>query len=131
MRTPIHKIADLEKALGKSLARNLLAAARRGTMQSRPKSVTFTNSKPQITPLDDYGTTHIYGANLKTGEITGSHFAGSYDSILNHANVVMSEGDHAPADHAMLIVQTYWNGRNHSWEVTVVSDNITNQIGAA
>lgn len=127
MRVEIKKIADLENALGKILARNLLKTVRRETLQTKPRSVEFVAQKPAMF-LGDGDTLHAYGADLDTGEITGERYCGSAESAINHPEQGY-DGNEAPKGFALIFVHAYWNGINHSWTVTVVSNEKINQIG--
>jgi len=128
METSIKVKADLEKALGKKLANNLLAVARNANMKRLPSGVSFVTKKPTFYLGDNGDTLHAYGADLETGAITGEKYCGSADTVLNHFAEQQSEGLEAPEGKAMIFVHSYWNGRNHSWSVTIVSKNFTPQV---
>ena len=128
MNAKIKVKADLEKALGKTLANNLLNAARTGHMKKLPYDVTFTNKKPQFCLGDNGDTLTAYGVDLASGTVTGEKYCGCADTILNHFAEQQVEGLQAPDGKAMVFVHSYWNGRNHSWNVTVVSNNFVPQV---
>lgn len=128
MDTAIRVKADLEKALGKKLANNLIKVARSPQMKRLPSGVQFRKQKPQFCLGDNGDTLHAYGADISTGEITGEVYCGSADTILNHFHQQQSEGLEAPEGKAIIFVHSYWNGRNHSWSVTVVSNNFVAQV---
>ena len=120
METKIKVKADLEQVLGKKLAANLLSRARSAHMKRLPYDVTFAKTKPQFFLGDNGDTLTAYGADLASGEILGEKYCGSADTILNHFTEQQGEGIEAPSGKAMIFVHSYWNGRNHSWSVTVV-----------
>lgn len=126
MQVKISKIADLETCLGKGLARDLVER-RRTTMMRLPRSVKFVETKPKFY-LNDGGTLKAYAVDLVAGRIVAEHFCGSSDTVMNHAGEQLGEGDQAPHNGALVFVETYWNGRNTSWSVTVVSNQITKQV---
>lgn len=127
MELQIKKIADLEQALGKTLARNILAWAKtQSGIMRKPRSVRFVSVKPEF-HLNDGDTLNALAVDLSTGTILGDRYCGSGDSAINHPEQFDSTYK-APQDKAMLFIRAYWNGVNHSWVITVVSENVTKQI---
>jgi len=124
----IKKKADLETALGKKLAANV-AKLRGGnvTLKRYPSMITFTAVKPKFC-LDDGTTLHVYPVNLETCEIGEPRYCGCYDTIFNHPEQ-LNETATAPDNRAMMFIEKYWNGRNTSWSLTMVSPNIPKQVG--
>lgn len=127
MEAKIKVKADLENVLGKKLAASLLAAVKNGNLKRLPSSVTITNVKPSF-HLSDGDTLHAYGADLAANAITGQVYCGSGDTTMHHAAQQLGEGQSAPDGKALIMVHSYWNGRNHSWAVTVVSNNFVPQL---
>lgn len=127
MQVSIKKKADLENCLGKSLAGQLLKR-RSSQMKRVPSWVTFCEQKPSFA-VDDNGTLRAYAVNLESGQILNERYCGSGESAINHLDEQFNETATAPFNHALVFVETFWNGRNHSWSVTVVSKNVTKQVG--
>ena len=125
MRVQTKIKADVERVLGEKLAANLLKT-RTAHMKRTPNSITFCETKPSFA-LSDGDILHAYGANIETGEITGERFCGSGDSAINHPEQG-AEGYEAKPGYALIFVHAYWNGRNHSWVVTVVCKDLVKQL---
>jgi hypothetical protein len=128
MRIEIQKIADMERALGKTLARNLLAWAKKdgGSLMNKPRWIEFVAVKPEF-HLNDGDTLDALAVDLVTGTIQGQRYCGSGDTAINHPEQFDATYK-APQDKGMLFIRAYWNGRNTSWTVTVVSENVPKQI---
>src|SRR5512138_2622781 len=126
-KVEIKKKADLKKVLGGNIAKTVLAFRDSSLMQRLPKSVEFHDSKPAFY-LNDGDTLQGYGIDIETGQILGSHYCGSTDTALHHTTEQFSEGAEAPMNKALVFVREYWNGRNMSWNVTVVSPNVQKEI---
>ena len=131
MHATIKNKAQLEQILGKNLANNLLKKLRKSSMKRLPFSISFTKTKPQFC-LDDGELLSYVPVNLTTGEVGEEIYGGSYDSIMHHVPEQLGEGRIAmPKDAAIIFVNNMWNGRNRSWALTVVSENVIGQIGVA
>lgn len=128
MNINIKKKADLENVLGKKLADLFTKEVRKGFMKRLPYSVTFTKTKPSF-HLDDGGILKAYAINLETSELLGEVSCGTGASVINNASLQLSEGYKAPKGHALCFVETTYNGRNHSWFLTIVTDDYTEQLG--
>jgi hypothetical protein len=126
-RVGIKRKADLEAALGRDLARTVMGFRDSSDMRRLPSGISFHDVKPAF-HLNDGDTLTAYGVEL-SGKVRGSHYCGSAESVLNHLSDQFSEGAQAPENHAIIFMRTYWNGRNTSWDLTVVSPNITKEIG--
>ena len=125
-RLTIKKAADLDAIFGKKLAK-AIKGLRGQTYRRIPSAVTLTETKPQF-HLDDSATLKAFVLDLAKGEIVASHYCGSYDTILHHKEEQLGEGQKASEGMAVCFLETYYNGRNTSWELTVVSSNLTKQI---
>lgn len=123
----ITKKADLELVLGKKLASHFLQQARKPSMKLLPHSVTFCKTKPSFA-LNDEGTLHAYAVDLKAGQVIQSAYCGGGRSVENNMKVQLGEGGQAPDGYAMIFVETMWNGRNMSWFMTIVSNDLQQQI---
>lgn len=123
----IKKKADLERVLGGNVAKTVLTFRDGSLMQRLPRSIEFHDSKPAFC-LNDGDTLQGYGIDIETGQILGSHYCGSTDTALHHLAEQFSEGAEVPGNKALVFVQEYWNGRNMSWNVTVVSPNVQKEI---
>lgn len=126
MDTKIKLKADLERVLGSGLAKTVMGL-RGASMKRLPTYVTFKTAKPSFA-LSDGDTLSAYAVNLATGEISREKYCGSGDSYLHHRKEQDSEGFVPPKGTALLFIQTYWNGRNTSWNLYVVSEELTKQI---
>jgi hypothetical protein len=118
---------DFLQTLGKPLGEAILAL-RRPSQKRLPHSITFTDKKPSFA-LDDSGTLNAYAFEIATGKLLGEKYCGSNASIMNMSQYILGEGATAPDQCALVFIETMWNGRNMSWFVTVVSDNVTKQVG--
>lgn len=118
-------ISDLETALGTKVARALIAWAKeRGGLRRLPSSVQVMRTKREYY-LNDGDGLFALGVNLETGEITGSQYGGSGETACNYARIQHSTGSlPAPVNHAVAFVRCYWNGRNQSWSVDFVTDQL-------
>lgn len=93
-----------------------------------PRAIYFHDTKPEFY-LDNGDVLHGYGVDLVTGKVLGSHYCGSGCSTIHHRAEQLSSGAQAPNGRALMFVHEYWNGKNMSWTVTVVSPNIQREIG--
>jgi hypothetical protein len=126
MSVDCKKKEDVEKALGKSLANNLLKAARKGFMKRVPFSITFTDSKPQFY-LDNGDMLKAYAFDMQ-GNLLGEAYCGSGDTVLHHAGVQLGEGQKAPQGVIVAFVNTYASSSNHPWSLTIVTNELIKQI---
>ena len=133
MNKQITKIADLENALGKTLARNLLAhltseRAKRGGQKLRrvPYSVSFKEVKGAMY-LGDYDTLTAYLVNLETSQIEQEHYCGSFDTALNHAEQG-AELTGVPKGFALFFVTIHGGGDRLSWSLDVISSDLVKQL---
>jgi len=126
MRKEIKKKADLEAYLGKKLAKAVLSFGG-GSRKKKPSAIEFLETKPKFY-LNDGDTLHCYGVDLETSEITGERYCGSSDTAYMHREEQFGEGHTAPNNKALLFIQSYYNGRNMSWEVTLISSNLVRQL---
>ena len=117
--------ADLEKCLGVKLAAKVVNLAGEGC-QRYPRRVEFCAAKPCFY-LDDGQTLKAFAVDLNQGEIIGERYCGSGCSTMNHPEQ-MSQGEKVKEGFALAFVETYWNGRNMSWNLWIVSDSIQKQI---
>jgi len=123
---PIKVKADLVRALGSNLATTVLGFRRKDSYRRLPSSVAFARQKPTFY-LNDGGTLDSYAVNLATGEVLGERYCGSQDTACNHPEQ-FAGFDATPQDHALVFVETFCNGKNTSWMLTVVSPNVPAQI---
>ncbi|RYF12825.1 MAG: hypothetical protein EOO40_00240 [Deltaproteobacteria bacterium] len=128
MRHDIKKAADLDVLLGKKIAK-VIKTFGGGMMKRLPGAVYVVREKPKFY-LDDGGTLRAYGLDIAAGKLTGEKYLGCADTAINNMAGQFTEGHHAPAGHAMLFVESFWNGRNHSWTLTIVTDAVAQQIAA-
>jgi len=126
MRISIKKKADLENILGKELSTKILKLKCQSE-QRLPRSVVLVPEKPQFF-LNDGSTLTAYAVDLASETITNCHYCGSADTIAHHADEQLGEGHKAPENKAMIFKESYWNGRNMSYNLTVVSPNIVEQL---
>lgn len=124
---PIKKKADLEAIIGKSLTKELCARVGKPDTQKKPKRVYLKSEKPKFY-LDRGDVLYAFGVNLKTEEITGYKYCGSEDSTYMHYSEQLGENGSPEDGFAVFFVTNYWNGKNRSWDLTIVSPNITQQI---
>ena len=128
----IKKISDLEECIGKKTARAIInriqSDNQKGTVRKRPSTVHFHNTKPEFY-LNDGETLKLYLIDLEKQEIEGEYYCGSGDTAINHKREQFSSGLHCKAGFAYFFITKYWNGKNSSWDITVVSDSLTGQIG--
>ena len=122
----VKKKADLETALGKKLAANV-AKLRKGDDRRYPSLITLTATKPSFA-LNDGSMLDAYSVNLQTCEIGNHRYCGSADTSYMHLEQ-FNETATAPDNHVLMFIERYWNGKNMSWSLTMVSPNITKQIG--
>jgi hypothetical protein len=122
----IKKLADLEKVFGKKLTKTV-KGFRKAYMKRTPFSVTLTEVKPSFA-LGDGDMLRCYAVNLTTGEVIGERYCGSGASEMNHPEL-FNETAKAPENHALIFVESYASSSNHPWTITVVSPNITKQLG--
>lgn len=128
MRQQIKKKVEFENLMGKELANNLLKKLRQSSMKRLPSSVTFSKIKPQFC-LNDGDLLSYVPVNLTTGEVGEERYGGCNDTIMHHIPEQLGEGAiNMPRDAAIVFVENYWNGRNRSWRLTVVSDSVIGQI---
>lgn len=135
MNVEIQKIADLERVLGKVVARSFLAYLKaereaRGGMKMRrvPYAVSIKAEKGPMY-LGDFDTLTAYVVNLRTGEIEGEHYCGSFDSALHHPE----QGaplTNVPSGYAVFFLTVHGGGNSLSWKLDVVSSDIIGQIEA-
>jgi hypothetical protein len=123
----IKKKADLAKVFGKVLSDKICKEFGGGLKQVKPKRVYFHEEKPSFA-LSSGDTLHAFGVNLKEATITGKKYCGSEDSAFMHQKEQFGEGGCPEDGQALCFVHAYWNGRNHSWTITVVSKNFTKQL---
>lgn len=116
----VKKVAELSALLGVGLA-NAILARRSENMKRLPTSVAFYNAAPGF-HLNDGSTLTAYAVNLETGEMN-ERYCGSGCTSINHPEQFIS-GYVPPEGCAMIFVERYWNGRNMSWNLVVVSRNI-------
>ena len=121
----IKKQIDLENVLGKQLA-NTVKSWRGQLMKKLPSSVYFTETKPAFY-LDDGSTLKCYAIDLANSKVIGERYCGSADTSIMHKEQ-FNETAKAPENFALFFVETYWNGRNMSWSLTVVSPNFIKQL---
>ena len=126
MNIQVKKKADLEVALGKDLTKTVWGL-RNAQWKRCPSSLSFTDVKPAFY-LNDGGTLRAYGVDLQTGKITGERYCGSADTAIHHPEQ-FNETATSPDNHALMFIETYWNGKNTSWSITLVSPNLQKQIG--
>jgi hypothetical protein len=131
MELQIKKIAELENTLGKTLARNILAYMKRdknmGIGYTRvPNRVEFHKVKPEF-HLSDGDCLDAIAVDLTTGVIEGSRYCGSGCSAINHPEQ-FDNTYKAPDNKALIFIKSYWNGRNSSWVLYVVTSNVPEQI---
>nr|BFD64814.1 hypothetical protein BdHM001_34950 [Bdellovibrio sp. HM001] len=133
MRIEIQKKADLVSVLGEKLATALIKSFRGDSnlVKRLPRVVHIVNSKPSFA-VNDNGSLTAYRANLNTLEIEDSHYCGSGDSTLNNLEAQLSVGGVPQRGNIVMFCETYWNGRNHSWTLTVVAhpEDVIQQITA-
>lgn len=121
----IKKIADLENIFGKKLAAAIIKECRGEDMMAKPRRVGFYSEKPAYY-LNDGDVLDFYAVNIEAQTIVGHHFAGSADSAINHPEQ-FTMGQKVTGD-AVLAVVSYWNGRNTSWTIDVISSNYVKQL---
>ena len=122
----ITKIAQLETLLGRTLAQEVIKL-RTSNMKRLPTYVDFKAAKPSFC-LNDGDTLHAYAVDLVTNEITNNKYCGSNDSAYMHQQEQFAEGHTAPENKAFLFISKYWNGKNTSWDLTIISSNYKAQI---
>lgn len=126
---PTKTIADLEKILGKSLAKAILTECGGGNTQAKPRGVTIYREKPAYY-LNDGDTLHFFNVDLAEGKILDRHFGGSADTAINHAREQFAEGVRAIEQDAVLIIRYFWNGKNMSWTIDVITEHEIAQLSA-
>ena len=89
MNVSIKKKADLESALGKTLANNLLKAGRKKFMKMLPFSVDFKECKPKFY-LDNGDMLRAFAFDLE-GNLLGEAYCGSGDTVLHHSGVQLGK----------------------------------------
>lgn len=122
----IKKAADLDQVFGPSLAK-VVKSLRKQFMKRLPFSVHLTDIKPAFY-LNDGGMLRCYAVDLSSGQVLGERYCGSADSAIHHPEQ-FNETAQAPENHALFFVETYPSSGNHPWVLTVVSPNITKQLG--
>ena len=126
-RIPVKKVADLEVVFGAKLAKTV-KGFRRSFMKRLPFSVTLCDVKPAFYLGDNGDMLRCYAVNLETGEVLGERYCGCSDTAIHHPEQ-FNETAKAPENHALFFVETYGSSGNHPWTLTVVSPNVTQQIG--
>ncbi len=121
--------AQLIEMFGKNVA-NTVLSFRSKSMKRSPSSVSFVDKKPAFY-VNDGGTLHGYVVDLETGKVLHEKYCGSGDTVMCHLGDMFAVGQQAAGNIAVMYVETAWNGRNHSWFLTVVSSCLTKQIGSA
>lgn len=133
MNIEIKKKADLVSVLGEQLTSDLLRKFRSDStlLKRLPRNVRIVPSKPSFA-LADSGTLTAFRANIVTQKIEDSHYCGSGESTLNNMSAQLSEGAVPKRGHIIMFCETYWNGRNHSWILTIVAnpEDVIQQITA-
>jgi len=116
--------AEVEQVFGKALAALILKSGTRGgNCQAKPRRINFHAVKPAFY-LNDGDTLRFLSVNLTEQTILGEHYAGSSDTSIHHAGEQFGEGGKAPGD-AVVAITHYWNGKNMSWSLAVISSHLT------
>ena len=123
----VKKVADLEVIFGAKLAKTV-KGFRRSFMKRLPFSVDLCEVKPAFYLGDNGDMLRCYAVNLETGELLGERYCGSADTAIQHPEQ-FNETAKAPENHALFFVNTFGSASNHPWTLTVVSPNITKQLG--
>ena len=116
-------VADLDTYFGKALAKTV-RSFRKADYRRLPTLVHFTDKKPMM-PAN--GTQWAYAVNLQTATVTNERYCGSSLSTMHHPEQ-LEEGFCPPTGYALIFVEASWNGRNLSWVVTVVSQDLIKQL---
>jgi hypothetical protein len=122
----INKKIDLETVFGKKVTETVLSF-RNASMKRLPTRVEIRADKPEF-HLNDGSILRAYGVDLETGEVVKEHYCGSGDSAINHPEQFTTGQVKLPTNKALMFVECYWNGRNMSWTLTVVSQSVTSQL---
>ena len=119
--------ADLDAALGAKLGK-AVRGLRNDSQQRLPRRVEFVREKPAFY-LNDGSILRAYAIDLVSGTVLGSVSCGTGSGEFR-ADVALqnSTGQTAPDNHALMFVESFWNGRNHSWALTIVTHNIPQQL---
>ena len=107
--------------LGKTLA-NTVLSLRRSEWRMLPANICITNETSPVY-LPDSGTLHTLTVEEFTGKIIENKFGGSYDSCINFADEQFSSGKKPQDGYVIIQLDTYWNGRNTSWNITVIKND--------
>ena len=124
---PVKKKEDLVHVFGAKVAATISKSMRRDFMKRNPFSVAITKEKPAFY-LDDGGMLRAYAVDLATGKILAEKYCGSADSAIMHEWEQFGKGHKAPGEVAIFFVETYPSSGNHPWNLTVVSNNLIEQI---
>lgn len=131
MHVKIKTIGDFENAVGKPIARNLLAEIKsRNNREYKkvPSGISFVKEKPAFY-LSDGSTLTAYLVNLSTGDILSRIYCGSGDTAINHQSHQFSEGSKSKEGFGVFFIETYYAGNGKTgWTITVVSDNVQTQV---
>jgi hypothetical protein len=128
-RIQIKNKAQVEQVFSKKLAAEILAfGGRGGHSQAKPRHITFYAAKPSYY-LNDGDTLRFLAVSVAEQKILAEHYAGSSDTAYWHQGEQLSEGSKAPGD-AVLAIVHYWNGKNMSWTIDVISSHLTPTINA-
>lgn len=131
MRVRIKTVADFENAVGKPIARNLLAILKQeGKTEYKkvPSGISFVSEKPRFY-LGDGQTLTAYLFDLSSGKMLSRMYCGSGDTAINHTMHQLSEGSKSKDGFAVFFLETYYAGNGKTgWTLTVVSDNVQVQM---
>jgi hypothetical protein len=123
----VKKNVDLIEALGNQVALTVKGFAKKGSMKRLPSVVRFTETKPQF-HLGAGSLLYAYVIDIASGKVLADKYCGSCDSVIHYGNEHFSEGQRSQSGIAVMYVESYYNGRNHSWDLTVISEDICKQI---
>lgn len=117
--------AEVVNALGKSITDEIYKFKKKGTRRN-PLFLYFMKSSPSFA-VDDGGGLFAAPVDLVSGKLLRDwSYHGSGNSTINYLEQT-SEGATAPENKAIIFIE-YSHGYS-SWTVTVVSPNITKQLG--
>ena len=117
--SPKKKI-DVINFLGKVIGEKVLSF-RKDSMKKLPANINIVSETSPVY-LPDSGTLSMIYLDEQTGKVLDTVFGGTYDSCINFSKEQFSQGKRPEIGQIWVQIDTYWNGRNMSWNVTIIKN---------